>query len=171
MNVPRSLFVLGVLVVLGVVALVVVRLVTGEDEDGSAGTEGAELADPSGSFTIAGDVTEPISPGVMVPLDLKITNPHDVTLVVTDLHVRIRDVSAPSSDTVRPCHVGDFAVTQTAPDFEVTVEPGATLTLSSAGLPRTEWPQVGMINRPVNQDGCKGATLTLAYAASGTTSR
>jgi hypothetical protein len=30
---------------------------------------------------------------------------------------------------------------------------------------------VGMLNRSVNQDGCKGASLTLAYTASGTLER
>ena len=38
-----------------------------------AGTGRAGLADSS--FTIEGNATEPISPGVMAPLDLKLTNP------------------------------------------------------------------------------------------------
>jgi hypothetical protein len=29
------------------------------------------------------------------------------------------------------------------------------------------WPAVGMVDRPVNQDGCKGASVTLRYEASG----
>jgi hypothetical protein len=136
-----------------------------------AGAGGAELADAPGSFTIAGEATEAISPGVMVPLDLELTNPHGATLSVTDLSVSVREVSAPSADAVHPCDVGAFAVTQAAPDVEVRVEPGATITLSSAGLPRTAWPQVGMIDLPGNQDGCKGATVALAYAASGTLDR
>ncbi|GHH78056.1 hypothetical protein [Promicromonospora soli] len=176
-DVVRARLVLAcVLLLVGVAVVVVVRLVAGDGEDlggatTGAGAGGAELADPSGSFTIAGNATEPISPGVMVPFDLELTNPHGATLSVTDLSVSVREVSAPNADAVHPCEVGDFAVTQSAGDIEVTVEAGATRALSSTGLARTEWPQVGMVDRPTNQDGCKGATLVLAYTASGTLDR
>lgn len=161
-----------VVVVLGVIAVVVVRLVTDGDEKSSGAERGnAELVDPSGSFTIAGDAAEPISPGVMVPLDLELTNPQGATLSATDFRVSVREVKAPNADAVHPCEAGDFAVAQAAGDVEVTVEAGSTRTLSGAGLARTEWPQVGLIDRPTNQDGCKGATLVLAYTASGTLDR
>jgi hypothetical protein len=115
-DVVRARLVLAcVLLVVGVVAVVVVRLVAGDGEDlggvaTGAGAGGAELADAPGSFTIAGEATEAISPGVMVPLDVELTNPHGATLSVTDLSVSVREVSAPSADAVHPCDVGAFAV-------------------------------------------------------------
>jgi hypothetical protein len=32
-------------------------------------------------------------------------------------------------------------------------------------IPSWRWPHLKMRNRPVNQDGCKGARLTLGYLA------
>jgi len=146
--------------------------VAGTTVDGTTvvgqGTGGAVLADSAGSFTIEGDAAEPISPGVMAPLDLLLTNPQDVTMRVTDLRVTVLGVSAPNADDAHPCVVGDFTVGQTSSSISITVAARATSTLSSLGLPRASWPQVGMLERSANQDGCKGASLTLGYAASGT---
>lgn len=131
------------------------------------GTGGAGPAESSTSFTIAGSAAQPISPGVMAPLDLSFTNPRDVPMSVTDLSVTVRKVSAPADDA-HPCAVGDFAVDQASNDLRIAVAARATSTLSSLVLSRAKWPQVGMVERSVNQDGCKGASLTLLYAAAGT---
>jgi len=133
----------------------------------SAGSGGASLGS-SAPFTIAGSAAGPISPGAKAPLDLKLTNPHDSSMSVTDLRVRVQKVSAPNADETHPCAVGDFAVDQASNDLSVTVPARATSTLSSLGLPRATLPHVGMLNRPTNQDGCKEASLTLAYTATGT---
>jgi len=137
----------------------------------STGIGGAALADSAGSFTIGGSAAEPISPGVMAPLDLRLTNPHDSPMSVTDLRVTVREVSAPNADDAHPCAIGDFAVDQASNDLSITVPARATSTLSSLGLARAKRPHVGMLNRPANQDGCKGASLTLAYTATGTLDR
>ena len=136
--------------------------------EAGAGTGGAGLAAASAPFTIAGSATEPISPGVKAPLDLRLTNPHGVPMSVTGLRVTVQKVTAPHADDAHPCAVGDFAVDQVSSSRKITVAARATITLSTLGLPRATLPQVGMINRPTNQDGCKGASLTLAYTASGT---
>jgi hypothetical protein len=132
------------------------------------GTGDTGLGSSSASFTIAGSATESISPGVKAPLDLKLTNPHDFPMSVTDLRVTVQKVSAPNADNARPCSIGDFAVGQASSKITITVAARATSALSSLGLARAAWPQVGMLDRSVNQDGCKGASLTLGYAASGT---
>jgi hypothetical protein len=137
--------------------------VTADNGSGNADTGGS--AQP---VLIAGDVVEPISPGVMVPLDLEFTNPHDVDLSITALSVVVHDVTAPNSDQTHTCVLDDFAVDQAPSDLTITVAAGATSTLSGLGLPSTMWPRMGMHDRPVNQDGCKGASLTLDYTASGT---
>jgi hypothetical protein len=163
-------FILAVLAMLiGIIILVAIDSgPTAGTTSAGVGTGGAGLADSSGSFTIEGNATEPISPGVGAPLDLKLTNPHDVPMSVTDLRVRVQKVSAPNADDAHPCAVGDFTVGQASSSIKITVAARATSTLSSLGLPRATWPQVGILERSVNQDGCKGASLTLGYAASGT---
>jgi hypothetical protein len=132
------------------------------------GTRRAALVDSAELFTISGNTTEPISPGVRAPLDLRLTNPHAFALTATGLRVSVQKVSAPNADNAHPCTIGDFAVDQASSDMQITVAARATSTLSNLGIPRAKQPHVGMLNRPVNQDGCKGASLTLAYTASGT---
>jgi hypothetical protein len=132
------------------------------------GTGNADTGGSGRTVLIAGDVVEQISPGVMVPLDLEFTNPHDVDLSITALTVVVHGVTAPNSDEAHTCALDDFAVDQAPSDLKITVAAGATNTLSGLGLPSTMWPRMGMHDRPVNQDGCKGASLTLDYTASGT---
>jgi hypothetical protein len=136
--------------------------------DSGAGPGGAGLAGPAGPFTIEGSTIEPLSPGVRAPLDVRLTNPHDFPMSVADLRVRLQKVSAPNANDAHPCAVGDFAVDQASSGIEITVAARATSTISSLGIPRAKQPHVGMLNRPANQDGCKGASLTLAYTATGT---
>ena len=177
-TVARKRYVRGfLLVVLGFLLAVLLGLflarINEDPQPASAsetgdGTGGAGLVESSTSFTIAGSAAQPISPGVMAPLDLSFTNPHDVPMLVTDFSVTVRKVSAPNADDAHPCAVGDFAVTQAATGLKLTVATGATSTLSGLDLPSAQWPQVGMLERSVNQDGCKGASLTLEYSASGT---
>jgi hypothetical protein len=178
-NVARKDRVLGHLLLLLVVALAAVlitlRFVSSGEGAGASGTgdgtSGADDAGSSSAFAISGKTATPMSPGVMAALDLIFTNPHDVPMSVTDLSVTVRKVTAPNADDAHPCVVGDFSVGKASGSIKITVAAGATSALSSLGLPRATWPQVGMLERPANQDGCKGASLTLAYAASGTLSQ
>lgn len=183
-TVARKSYVRGfLLVVLGFVLAVLLGLLLGRVVDSRPtasangnitgtgtgdGPGGAEVANSSASFAIEGNATEPISPGVRAPLDLTLTNPHDVPMSVTGLSVSVQKVSAPNADDVHPCAVGDFAVDQASNSFEITLAARSTSTLTDLGLARSKRPHVGMLDRPVNQDGCKGASLTLAYTASGT---
>lgn len=175
-NIARKDRILGHLLLLLAVAfaavLITLRLVSAGEGAGAigtgGGTSGADGARSSSAFTISGSTATPMSPGVMGALDLIFTNPHDVPMSVIDLSVTVRKVSAPNADDAHPCAVGDFTVGKASSSIKITVAAGATSALSSLGLPRATWPQVGMLDRPANQDGCKGASLTLGYAASGT---
>jgi hypothetical protein len=132
------------------------------------GSDDLSLADSSGSFTIAGTTTESISPGLGAPLNLKLTNTQTSPMVIHDLQVTVTRVQAPNADTTHPCSLSDFIVRKASTSQIITIAPQSTSTLSNLGLPIATWPRVGMLNRPVDQDGCKGAQLTLAFAASGT---
>jgi hypothetical protein len=166
-SVARPRNVVGcVLAVLGAVLLS--RLVACDPTGAGDGTGGAGLGDSSESFTIEGNAAEPISPGLRAQLDLKLTNPHDLPMSVTDLSVTVQKVSAPNADDVHPCAVGDFDVDQASSSLEITLAARSTSTLSNLGLAPASWPHVGLLDRSVNQDGCKRASLTLAYTAAGT---
>lgn len=166
----------SLLVVLGFFLAVLLGLLLSRGDDNRQTTSasgagnvagGAAGGDASKSFTIAGNALKLISPGVMAPLDLSFTNLDDAPMSVTNLRVTVRKVIAPNANAAHPCAVGDFTVSQAASGFKVTVAARATSTLSSFDLPLAQWPEVGMLQRSVNQDGCKGASLTLGYAAYG----
>lgn len=165
---PAALGTVGV----AVVAVVVVQVLTGgppeaRTPDGISGGARTDVAPVLVAFNIAGDATGMISPGVSVPIDFALTNPQDTDMTVSDLLVVVRGVSAAAADAAHPCGVSDFVVDQVASGREIILPAGETTTLSALGIPRTSWPQVGMLDRPVNQDGCQGASLTLGYTASG----
>ena len=130
------------------------------------GSDQTKLANQS-SFVISGSPTEPMSPGVQVPLDLRLQNSNKTSMSVTDVEVIVREVDAPNSTDQLPCLVDDFTVAQVPDDLDLTLPPEATSSLSELSLTSTKWPHVGMRNTSVNQDGCKGATLTLDFSASG----
>jgi hypothetical protein len=138
----------------------------GADNHSGRGSNQTKLANQSG-FVISGSPTKPMSPGVQVPLDLRLRNTNKTSMSVTDVKVIVRGVDAPNATELRPCLVEDFTVDQVADDLDLTVPPGATSSLSDLSLPSGQWPQVRLRNTSVNQDGCKEALLTLDFTASG----
>jgi hypothetical protein len=134
---------------------------------GAIGTGATGDGAPTDSFTISGDLSEMIFPGSRVPLDLTISNGSAAPMIVTNLRVLIKAVDAPNASARFPCSVNDFTVNQVATDFEAHVAAKSSSTLRDLGLPTEAWPTAGMLDATTNQDGCKGASLTLAYDASG----
>jgi hypothetical protein len=123
--------------------------------------------DPSASFSISGDLAEPFYPGGSAPLDLEISNPLDTDLIVSDLLVEVDAVEAPNATADLICGVGDFAVAQLSTSGDLVVAAGSTISLTDLGVPIEDLPQVLMLDTESNQDGCKGASFTLAYSAVG----
>lgn len=165
----ERLGVFAVLLILGLLGFVSCRSdIRGalESSSGSA-AGGGHLSVGAAAFRIAGNASQPISPGVMVPIDLRITNPHDEAMSVTGLTVKVLHVAAPNADRQRPCSVQDFDLRQVPDRVDVVLPPSSTRALSTLEVARASWPRVGMRNRPVNQDGCKGASLTLSYSGDG----
>jgi hypothetical protein len=157
-------------VLLGVALLTVllILLYSCESKDPVAfdGAGDAELGDTS--FTIDGDTTEAMSPGLTVGIDLNLTNAHRQGMLVSHLAVAVESVLAPRADRGHPCSVADFTVVQPAGDFRATVPAHTTSSFSSLGVAEVRWARVGMLDRSVNQDGCQDALVTLAYSGSGT---
>jgi hypothetical protein len=113
---------------------------------------------------ITGTVQTTLSPGVSSPIRLGFTNPNKHTVRIRRVTVRITRVTAPWADAAHPCSAADFEVRQMRRG--ILRLPATRFTdLAGLGVPVSGWPQVAMRNLPVNQDGCKGAQLTLKYRA------
>lgn len=136
----------------------------GSSWEGSGTAEDGGL---SAAFQIRGGATVPLSPGVTVPLDLRFTNPHDKPMMVTQLRVTIRKLTAPGADEDHPCSVGDYQLTQIADSVEIRLRPSAVTSFADLGIPERHRPQIGMVYGRADQDGCRGATLKLGYTAFG----
>lgn len=119
------------------------------------------------SITIEGRSAGLIRPGVMVPLDLSFDNPQDHPVILDELAVTVTGIEAPRADEEHPCTMADFVVRQLSGSLALVLDGGTVSALSELDLADRDWPAVGMRARPVNQDGCKDAVITLAYEASG----
>lgn len=158
-----ALAVLGVAVAI-LNVLFVIWILTARPGSGDGHTV---LGSPAETFAITGSLSEPIEPGVLVPLDLEIFNPHEVPMTISDLSVTVESVTAPNATTLHPCSVDDFDVEQMVSTTDVTIGARATSSLEELDVSNVDLPKVGMLNTSANQDGCKGASLTLTYSASG----
>jgi hypothetical protein len=120
------------------------------------------------AFTIAGNLAEPLSPGTGEPLDLTLTNLESSDLAISNLAVEVSAVHGPGRGPGHPCEPDDFAVEQFSGAAGFTLPAASSATLGELGFDRDEWPAVSMLNRPVNQDGCKGAALSLSFTGDAT---
>lgn len=134
----------------------------------STGVAGSGSIGSSSSFTISGDVSRSILPGELVALDLTLQNATERDLVIDRITVVVVGVDAPHADADHPCGVADFEVRPLSSGVVFRLAGNRTASLSGLAVPEESWPAVGMVNRPTNQDGCKEASLTLGYEASGT---
>ncbi len=117
-------------------------------------------------FAISGSVRD-LQPGAPVPLDVAVANPNRATLLLTALNVRVKALRAAGATTARPCTLADFWVGQFSGTYPIAVPPAGTSTLASLSIASSLWPRVLMLDRAVNQDGCMGASLSLAYGGAG----
>jgi hypothetical protein len=137
-------------------------------------TDGVRVADDSvrrvhgheevwvGRVWISGTVKTQLSPGVSAPITVTFHNSNPEVITMRRLRVRIAGVSAPRADAAHPCTPADFEVKQLRTRKLVIPARRAT-DLAGLGIPVLRWPTLAMRNRPVNQDGCKGASITLRF--------
>ena len=117
-------------------------------------------------FHLVGNVSWPISIGVFARINVTFVNPNEVPLTVSNLRVRKVAVAAPNATDLHPCTTADFGIRQPYRTLVVPVPAKGSTSLTGAGVPWRRWPAVRLIDRPTNQDGCLGATVTLRYTAS-----
>ncbi|MCW2756418.1 MAG: hypothetical protein JWO46_164 [Nocardioidaceae bacterium] len=117
------------------------------------------------TFTISGSADRLLAPGAPSgAMDLALTNPANAALKVTSLTVTVTGTNHAG------CGPENYAVTAYGGPFPLAVPANSTRTLQQLGVPRAQWPQVAMLNLPVNQDACKGATVQLHLAGTGSDS-
>ena len=119
-------------------------------------------------FAISGDLPAPLEPGLAAPLDLALTNEGAAEIAISGLEVSVDSISAPQASATFPCTLDDFSVTQFAGTYGFVIPASSTRSLSELGFPEAQLPQVEMLDRPLNQNGCKGASLTLRHGGSAT---
>lgn len=117
-------------------------------------------------FTINGNGATPLYPGApALPINLGFSNTNPGSLSITALTVSVQSVNSPQADPQHPCTTADYAVGQYTGAYPVTMPAGSS-TLQSLGIASSKWPTVRMIDSNSNQNGCAGASITLAYTGS-----
>jgi hypothetical protein len=123
--------------------------------------QAAGIKEPPGqdkrTFSISGNLTTQLSPGVSGALNLSFGNPNQQALGIEDLLVVVEGTNSAS------CSPHNFAAVQFSGTYPIVI-PRGNSQLSQAVSNSTKWPRVSMINRPFNQDACKGVTVNLAYS-------
>jgi hypothetical protein len=118
------------------------------------------------AFGISGSASG-LAPGTPRALNLTLRNPTRSYLWVTGLAVTATAVSAPNSSPQLPCTLDDFAIRQFSGGYPFLVRPGARSRLSDLAYPAWQQPQITLVNRSSNQDGCTAATVKLSYSGQG----
>ena len=128
------------------------------------------ITNPAQPYTISGNVPLPLRPGAaaqVIPIAFNSLNAGNGGsgvngTQVTNLAITIQTVVGNGGGPV-PCSALDFQITPVgagAYPFYVPFGISTLASLISAG----DMPMIQMIDRPLNQDDCKGATVNLQYA-------
>lgn len=117
----------------------------------------------SRSFAIGGSVRGEMAPGQSIPVAVTLANPYRLAISIAALSVRISGITAPNADAEHPCTTDDFSLSAFSGHYGFTLAPRSQNSLGELGFPLSQWPQLQMIDRPVNQDGCMGASVVLSY--------
>jgi hypothetical protein len=126
-----------------------------------------EITSKGKDFTISGNVSGLLAPGVSQPLNLTLVNPNNQTLSITNLTVTVQSVAKKAGAPAGPCSTADYAVTQYSGPYPLSVPANGSASLSGLQVAQAKWPQVRMLDSATNQDGCKGASVTLSYSGAG----
>lgn len=159
-------FTLGVGLALGLLGAALLLPHRSEDPSPGAQEDRLELLDPEG-VTITAEAAGAFAPGVTVPLNLAFENRNDFALTLGEVRVAVTGIDAPRAKAGRPCTQADYTVRQLAADVRLMIDADSVTDLRALGLDADELPAVTLVDRPVNQDGCKGAALTLTYQTVG----
>lgn len=130
---------------------------------GSGGTSERVPVETTG-FMIGGEVNRQLIPGRLVRMNLRLTNTMQMDLLVTRLVVRITKVTRNGRPST--CEPANFVLRGATFATALPLDARTNGNLRGLGLHPTRWPRIGLLDLPVNQDDCKGVTLTLSYVGS-----
>ncbi len=116
---------------------------------------------------ITGAAQGELRPGASAPISLTFQNPNKRKVKMKRVRVRITAIIAPNADAAHPCTTADYVVRQMPRRTILRVPRKRTTGLAAMGVPMEVWPWLSMLNRPLNQDGCKGAEVRLKFKARG----
>lgn len=119
------------------------------------------LSAPDRSLQITGVVRTWLAPDGTVPVDLALSNPGSVGLSVTRLTAHLENVSGGQGE----CSLDDFEIRQYSGRYALTIAAASSPSLGDLGVDAAQWPQLTMVDLPINQDGCKGATIAIGFTA------
>ncbi|WP_146073377.1 hypothetical protein [Cryobacterium sp. N22] len=119
-------------------------------------------------FGISGVTSVSVQPGSSSAIIITFSNPQPFAISISDLQVSITRVVAPRATTALPCGILDFDIAQADALPTMKVPAGRSMSLEELSIPSTAWPMVSMVNSSHNQDGCKDASLELAFTSEAT---
>ena len=123
---------------------------------GSGGGSGT-AASSNGTIVLTAHFTSgALTPGGSVPVSITAANPGTTNLYLTSIHNG--SISLDATSVANGCLVGDFSLTGVS---TTPTEVKAGDTSDAVGSDT-----LNFANTDVNQDGCKGATITLSYTSS-----
>ena len=147
---------------------VVWQLDDGRPRHHSNGLPGAQS--PRVARTVALRVTGTprglLTPGIASQIQLHFLNSQREPVAVRRVEIQITGIVAPQADVLHPCTRTDFRLRQ-MPARTLLLPSRVVTDLTGLGVPLRSWPRLKLRNRPGNQDGCKGAHLTLGYRVYG----
>ena len=148
-NKKRTVLVLGAVAILAVAGVAVAYWTT----TGSGSGSGA-VASSNGSITLHGTISSELSPGASAPVAFTADNGNSSSEQVGTVHAV---VSIDEAHAKAGCEASDFTLADTA---ENQVIPA-----SSTGVALAHGGTITMADTAANQDGCKGATISLALSS------
>lgn len=127
-----------------------------------------DVPEPASAFEIHGNAEGMLEPGTSIPVNVEISNPQDFAMYASNLTTSIAAVDAPRATGEFPCALNDFSVEQFSGLEPIALPASGTSSLGALGISKADWPRIEMVYRPTNQNGCKDASLTLAFTATST---
>jgi large repetitive protein len=121
-----------------------------------------EVVETAGKpFTVSGDASGPLAPGLIRSLALTVSNPNNVAITVTALSASV----AAGSSNAGCDGPANLQLTQSniSAANPLAIPANGHVALPSGAVSA---PQVLMKDLPVNQDACKGASFTFTYSGS-----
>jgi hypothetical protein len=125
-----------------------------------SGSGQSSTAGDSAPFEISGDVTG-LVPGVSQPIVLTLRNPNAAAIIVTSVAVEVGEDSTPPG-CPSELNIALDQPSGISPASPVRVPGHGSVVLSTYPLA----PRIGFVDRPWNQDGCKGKSFALSYSGS-----